>query len=41
MQFLAVLAVIAVSASSTAARTFTVKNNCPFTIWPAVCPAFG
>lgn len=22
-------------ASSTMARTFTIKNNCPFTIWPA------
>jgi hypothetical protein len=38
MKFLAVLAVLATAATpSVAKRTFTVYNNCPFTIWPAVC----
>jgi hypothetical protein len=36
MQYLAALAVLAVSMSSAAARQITVYNNCPFTIWPAV-----
>jgi hypothetical protein len=34
---LTVLAILAVAAPAIATRTFTIHNNCPFTIWPAVC----
>jgi hypothetical protein len=37
MQYLSALTVLAVSVTSAAARQMTVYNNCPFTIWPAVC----
>lgn len=34
-QFLIVIISQAILASSLLARTFTIANNCPFTIWPA------
>jgi hypothetical protein len=31
---------LAVAVVGVSARQFTVYNNCPFTIWPAVCSLF-
>ncbi|GAA5886462.1 hypothetical protein JCM6882_001644 [Rhodosporidiobolus microsporus] len=34
-------AVVAAASSAAADRTFTVKNNCPWTLWPAIFTSAG
>ncbi|KAI0710077.1 thaumatin-like protein [Earliella scabrosa] len=41
MKGLAIVAANLALASSAAARTFTVYNQCPFTIWPAIFTGVG